>query len=142
MTMPQFANHVISVARDSVGGISNLQLQKVIYFTLGQYIRDNGIDDLVEEIYTERFEAWQYGPVIRSEYFRNKEYGRYRIRRDTEINPQYHDFNGYIRDNAKRSVSELVDDSHSRPTWYKNREAILSNERIFYSLEDLENDFR
>ncbi|WP_339213966.1 type II toxin-antitoxin system antitoxin SocA domain-containing protein [Ornithinibacillus sp. FSL M8-0202] len=140
MPMQNFADHTIAISKE-YGGISNLKLQKVLYFALGQYIRDNGINDLVRDIYTERFEAWQYGPVIKSEYHRNKHFGRYNIRREAQIHENYNDLNDYIIKNLNRSVTDLVEDSHSRPTWSTNREAILSNQIVTYDLRDLQNDF-
>ncbi|MFC4558384.1 Panacea domain-containing protein [Virgibacillus kekensis] len=141
MTMQRFAEHIISLSNNH-GGISNLKLQKILYFTLGEYIKDHGINDLVNDIYTEPFEAWSYGPVVRSEYFRNQRFGRYNIRRETTTNSNYNELNSYFNNNVNRSISSLIEDSHNRPTWYNNREAILRNQKIIYSLEDLQNDFR
>jgi len=141
MTMSQFAEHAIAVSNNSVGGITNLELQKVLYFAIGEYILDHGIDEVVREVYDEPFEAWPYGPVVRSEYFANRNFGRFRIRRDVEPNENYEAFNDYIIDNASRNVTDLVNESHRHGTWLNNREAILQHQTVTYSLEDIENDF-
>jgi uncharacterized phage-associated protein len=141
MTMRNFADHVISVSQSLGYGITNLQLQKVMYFTLGDYLRDNGIDNLALETYTEPFEAWTYGPVVRSEYFRFKSFGRFSIREKGLYNEQYNVFDEHIRKYINKSVNDLVEESHKHGTWYNNRQLILQQERVEYRLEDLVNDF-
>lgn len=140
--MRNLALHIISLANKEVGGISNLQLHKVMYFALGNYIKDNGINAFIQELYQEPFEAWPYGPVLRSEYFRNKIYGRYNIENPGEYNPTLSPLDEYIRKFLVENVKELVDKSHQHRTWYLNRESILNHERVFYTLEDLNNDFK
>lgn len=139
--MRQFADHVISVANNSGTGITNLQLQKVMYFVLGDYIKENGIDNLVQDIYSEPFEAWPYGPVIKTEYFRHKVFGRYNIRQDGEYNSTYQVFDDTIIKYIKEPINDLVEESHKHNTWSKNRELILQYITVKYRLEDLQNDF-
>lgn len=141
MTMRNFADHVIAVSNNENDGITNLQLQKVMYFALGDYIRDNGIDNLVLEIYDEPFEAWPYGPVVRSEYFRNKKYGRFIIQENGVYNISYSVFDDYIKRYILVPVSELVEKSHKHSKWFYNQSKIMLHEKIEYSLEDLANDF-
>ncbi|MFD2681197.1 Panacea domain-containing protein [Bacillus seohaeanensis] len=141
MTMRQFADHVIAVSNKSANGISNLQLQKVMYFALGDYIKEYGIDSTVREIYTEPFQAWTYGPVVESEYHRYKKYGRFSIMDKGTYNDQYEIFNDYIVKYLGHSVNDLVEESHSHSTWYKNRQSILLQKNVEYRIQDLENDF-
>lgn len=140
--MTNFAEHIISLANSKSGGISNLQLQKVMYFVLGDYIKDNGINAYLREIYQEPFEAWPYGPVIRTEYFRNKIYGRYNIEEQGSYNEFFEPLDSYVSKYLSKNVNELVEESHKHSTWYNNKEAILSHQPITYTLEDLNNDFR
>ncbi|PID03581.1 hypothetical protein CSV67_02765 [Sporosarcina sp. P2] len=141
MTMRAFADHVISLANEAVGGITNLELQKVMYFALGNYINENGVDDLVTEIYDEPFEAWPYGPVVRSEYFRNRSFGRYNIRNEAFSNERYEALNDFILEVLEEEVNNLVEKSHLHGTWLHNREAILRHDLVEYRLEDIINDF-
>jgi uncharacterized phage-associated protein len=141
MTMRQFTEHVIAVANENTSGISNLQLQKILYFAIGDYIKEHGRDFTIEELYTEPFQAWTYGPVVESEYHRYKKYGRYFIRESGSRFDEYSDFDMHIKKYLKWSVTELVEKSHDHPTWYENRQSILEKELIEYRLEDLENDF-
>src|SRR5947209_5672014 len=64
------ANEFLSVAQQEGRGISPLKLQKLIYFANGWHLALRN-DPLVNE----RFEAWQYGPVLRDLYLEFKLYG-------------------------------------------------------------------
>lgn len=139
--MRRFSDHVIAVANGQIGGITNLQLQKVMYFALGNYISEHGIDDFATNIYDEKFEAWPYGPVIRSEYFRNRRFGRYFIGNQGQYNYNFQCLDGYIQEFMNKNVNNLVEESHEHGTWVSNRDAIFRHELIEYELEDLQNDF-
>lgn len=142
MSMKKLTDHVIAYSNNNNSGISNLKLQKVLYFVIGNYIRDHGIDEFIKSVYTEKFEAWQYGPVLRSEYFINRKYGRYKIRRSGKIEPSYTEkFDSYINESSSKTVSDLIEESHSHEKWFSNRQRILNNVPIEYELTDLENDF-
>lgn len=142
MSMREFAQHVIKVGNEYAGGISNLQLQKIMYFALGDYIKDHGIEDeVVQDIYDEPFQAWTYGPVVETEYHRYKKYGRYFIRESGQENELYEDLNDYITEYLDWSVTDLVEESHKHSTWSDNMQLILQKENVEYDLEDLEYDF-
>ena len=66
--MREFANHVIAVGKENGLPVTNLQLQKVMFFALGFYIGERGIDTTVEEIYNKKFERWKYGCKIRIQW--------------------------------------------------------------------------
>lgn len=44
--------------------MTNLKLQKVLYFTWKDYFRENR-----QHLFEEPFEAWKYGPVVPSVYY-------------------------------------------------------------------------
>lgn len=50
--------------------ITNLKLQKLLYYTQGWYLAFYD-----EPLFEEDFEAWVYGPVLVSQYQRFKDYG-------------------------------------------------------------------
>ena len=74
MSMEKFADHVIAVAQKNNMNITNLQLQKVMYFVLKE-AKEKGTltEKQLEELYDEKFQVWAYGPVVRGQYnrFRN-----------------------------------------------------------------------
>lgn len=140
--MKQFAKHVLSVANEKEIKITNLQLQKIMYFALGQYIAENGIDENVENVYNTPFEAWLYGPVNRKVYQLYKRFGRLGIKDQGVYDEEYKAFDEFIANNLVRNAFDMVRDSHERLTWSKNESKIRAGSRkIIYSLEDLENDF-
>lgn len=142
MGMSSLASHTINVANNSRGRITNLELQKVLYFIIGDYISNHGIDEFIKSVYDEKMEAWQYGPVLRSEYFKNSIYGSTKIRRKAEYNDEYNVFDKYINQRINENLGDLIDDSHKHRKWRENKEDILNqHKRIFYDLEDFEYEF-
>lgn len=137
--MKRFAEHVLAVARRCGVEVSNLQLQKVMYFALGSYMNTHEIDQLVKEVYTSKFEAWDLGPVSRAvyrEYKNNDLTARY--------NDDWADFDNSIERYLPEDVYDLVDESHSEGThWWANKEVIMARrDRVYYELEDILNDYK
>jgi len=64
--------HKVIYACDAERGdiISNLKLQKMLYYLQGFFI---AVFD--RKLFKEPIEAWQYGPVVRNAYFHFKEFG-------------------------------------------------------------------
>ena len=63
--------YLLSKTDDETGDfISNLKLQKLVYYAQGLYL---ALHD--EPLFAENIEAWTYGPVIPSLYHEYKEYG-------------------------------------------------------------------
>ncbi|WP_125567041.1 hypothetical protein [Companilactobacillus insicii] len=137
--MNKFAEHVIYVAHNSSKNktITNLQLQKVMYFSIQDYIRDNGIDSELEDMYDIPFEAWPYGPVNRDEYFKNSMYGSNDIFDGGKECDDFEKFNQYIISNSNENVYELVKRSHQEDKWKDNEEKIKKHKLVEYSLEDI-----
>lgn len=74
MGMHNLANHIIAVANKNHRTINNIQLQKILYFTLRYSIPLIGLEN-AKEIYDEPFLVWHYGPILKSEYDRFYTYG-------------------------------------------------------------------
>jgi uncharacterized phage-associated protein len=65
----------LSLQDGAAGGVvSNMKLQKLLYYTQGIYVAVNGADD---PLFADRIFAWDHGPVITTVY---QEYCRYRKR--------------------------------------------------------------
>jgi uncharacterized phage-associated protein len=107
-------------------GISNLKLQKVLYFAQAYYLAKLGRPIFIEEL-----EAWQFGPVVPEVYRKFKHYGNKPIifeddkstisEEDREVLKMVWDeFGGY-------SASRLVDIVHSHAPW---KEASISVDKI------------
>ena len=68
------ANYFIERSNKEGRFLSNLSIQKLVYFAYGWVMVDKR-----EKLFYDRIEAWQYGPVIPSLYHQLKRFGRGRI---------------------------------------------------------------
>ena len=57
------ANEIIKLANSEKVDITPMKLQKILYLANGLYYKRRG-----EKLIKEKFEAWNYGPVVRSVY--------------------------------------------------------------------------
>ncbi len=62
--------------------ISNLKLQKLVYYAQGLHLAEYN-----EALFSERIEAWQYGPVVPELYHYYKDNGSEGIRADAKFKP-------------------------------------------------------
>lgn len=141
MTMLNFSNHIIALANEHSNGITNLELQKVMYFAIGTYIKNNGINEYIEGIYDEPFEAWPYGPVVRSVYFEHKLNGRSKIKSNSEYDDIYEPLDRYVLPFLDKPIRELVEESHEHSIWKSNKQRIMEHDLVEYNLEDIQNAF-
>jgi len=63
------ANSILKRAFQDNVSISPMKLQKLVYFVYKKYLQDTGY-----ALFDERFEVWQYGPVLPSLYHAFKPY--------------------------------------------------------------------
>ena len=98
--------------------VTNLQLQKVLFFTLKQALNQQLLDEsAIEKIHDQPFEVWRYGPVEREIYEKYKAYGADSItERDTE-NSEYQVLNPVILQFLRRDPFELIHISHQKKLW-------------------------
>lgn len=140
MDMVEFAKHVIAVANDNSNGITNLQLQKIMYFAIKDYLTQNGLKAKakIEAFYNEPFETWDYGPVVPGVYYQYKYYGNMLITDLGTYEPTFRDFDESIKNNLEVNVFDLVEKSHQQPLWHNHQTKILNHERIYqYQLTDI-----
>lgn len=143
MTMRDLANHILAVGNSNGTPITNLTLQKVMFFTLGFYIRRNGINDLVIQTYDSSFSKWELGPVHKPTYYRFKHYGSNPISiENVEQDPRYIDLNNDILKLLRINVFKLVEVSHRLPSWDNFEDDILARNLVpDYTLEEIREDF-
>ena len=137
MSMKELANHIIAVAHDNELPITNLQLQKILYFTLRNSRRYLD-EDTLKETYNEPFLVWRYGPVVESQYNRFYSYGSSPIIDSFNQIPKYKKLNEMILRFLKIDVFRMVDASHTHKFWKENSAAIKSGRRdIKYPLDEV-----
>lgn len=142
MMMQQFAEHILAYSSKKGINLTNLELQKVMYFSFGEYLVKKGFNETITNLYDEKFQGWQYGPVIKSVYQKYRLFGRYPITVDSQINPSFKDFNLYIDKYLSMPISILVEISHRHQVWAKNMDAILNKIKVEYELGDIYESFQ
>ncbi|MFA6552580.1 MAG: type II toxin-antitoxin system antitoxin SocA domain-containing protein [Candidatus Paceibacterota bacterium] len=113
-------------------GITNLKLQKVLYFAQAYFLAKLG-----RPLFSDEIEAWEYGPVVPNIYKKYKSNGSDPIifeddksslsEEDKEIIKKiWATFGGY-------SASRLVDITHAHTPWkqaYQTKTKIISQEAL------------
>ena len=135
MTMRNFANHILAVAYENNLSISNLQLQKVMYFAMREQ-KDNL--ELLSEMYDEPFHVWRYGPTIPNIYKKFRIYGASSIIEKGKKDNNYSVFDKSIIELLHQDVSSLIDESREHTYWLLNKDKIIKGTSdIKYTLEDV-----
>lgn len=137
MSMEELANHVIAVSQENNLSVSNLELQKVLYFTLrnSKNILD---EEEIKDTYDEPFLAWPYGPVAQRQNRRFRSFGCSPIIGIFDKAPKYEPLNPIILHFLKINLFKMVDASHTHRFWKENSAAIKSGRRdIKYPLDEV-----
>ncbi|BDR59400.1 Panacea domain-containing protein [Xylocopilactobacillus apicola] len=141
MGMHEFAKHILAVADQRNLSCSNLQLQKVMYFAIKDYLDDHPGEDglsFVKEMYDLPFKTWDYGPLIPSIYHEYGIYGNTSIPENGTYQEKYKDFDQYIANRLNKDIFDLVKESHQQPLWSNNQKEILNRSNTFnYRIEDI-----
>jgi uncharacterized phage-associated protein len=117
----EIANKIV-VNTDSSQGetISNLKLQKLLYYMQGFFI---AVFD--KKLFEDPIEAWQYGPVVRSAYLHFKDFGSNSISLPVEtevINMSSEEellFNEVMEEYGQFSAIKLMNMTHDELPWKK-----------------------
>ena len=139
MSMEKLADHIIAVEQKKEISISNLQLQKVMYFAIKE-AKEQGLMSMSElkELYDEPFLVWAYGPVVKSQYERFKGFGSSPIIGIFQTFPKLETINNIIEAYLRRSVSSLIRESHEVPFWKDNKDNIVGfRSDLEYKLGDI-----
>jgi uncharacterized phage-associated protein len=112
------ANYFLTKAEKDEELLSNLKLQKLVYYAQGLHLALNDMP-----IFNERIRAWAYGPVIPDLYFDYKDYGAGGIPADKKFSPKSIDKK--IRDFLDEvyqafgqfSAQRLIQISHTDKCW-------------------------
>lgn len=111
------ANNVLKRSFDEGYDITPMHLQKILFFIAAQYIKAAETPLLAE-----RFQAWDYGPVLQSIYHEFKPFGASPIRRYSKDS----EGNAYILDESsaplvKQIIDEVWDSIKGRPAFQLSR---------------------
>lgn len=136
MSMLDLSKHILSVGKEK--GVTNLQMQKVMYFAIKDYLNKNGSDNFINEVYDEPFETWQYGPVVPELYYRYSKNGSMAINDEGAYNEEYSSMDDSIKKYLNKNVFDLVEKSHEESFWQKHQGE--AHRREEYSLKDIMGD--
>lgn len=90
--------------------ISNLQLQKILYFIQKEYLKKKG-----KKAFDDPIEAWQFGPVVPNSYYQFYGSGAMKIIRNFDIDIEECDkeiCDPIIEEKRAMSTWKLVEESH------------------------------
>lgn len=135
LTCFDIADYFLSLADEEVGdSISNLKLQKLVYYAQGFNLALYG-----KPLFSEAIEAWAHGPVIPALYRKYKPYGCMGIDK-----PENVDFDKYP-DEVKALLGEvwnvygqysawrLRDIAHEEPPWqsaYNSGSSVINHKKL------------
>ena len=135
MTMLNFANHILAVAYENNLSVSNLHLQKVMYFAMREQ-KDN--HELLSEIYDDPFYIWRYGPTVPSIYKKYSGYGSRAIIEKGERIYEYSIFDKSLTKLLHENLFLLISESCKHNHWLSNKDKIIKGKsNIEYKLEDV-----
>lgn len=98
------AHYVITRGFHQGRPLSNLQLQKILYFLQKDYLKTYG-----RPLYQEPIEAWLFGPVVRKVYFAYCAHGSNSILREYETED--------LEEMDKIFIDPLIDKYRSETPW-------------------------
>lgn len=133
------AQYVIEYCNEKGYPISNLKLQKILYFIQAEFLVN-----INSPCFYENIEAWDFGPVVPEVYQRYKicgssnirSYGRplFRINRfsDQELSM----INNMIDATSEYSANQLVDITHQQEPWLNSYKKYYNNVISNQSIKD------
>lgn len=146
------ANFVISLANEKKLFVTNLQLQKILFFLQGYTL-----DKYQVGIVNGSFSKWQYGPVQKNVYRTFRDYGASpitneytdayfdKLRQFKTQTPEMKNIDEHVRDVLKKLVLKLliipvwklIDLIHEDPSWFNYKDEIMDYRASDYNNEEI-----
>jgi uncharacterized phage-associated protein len=123
------ASYFLSLQDEEIGDtITNLKLQKLLYYAQGYYIALRG-----KKLFPERIEAWEHGPVVPEVYQKYKKYRANSIRHEFIELDNYSEDEIEVLDAVNKYIGQysawkLRNMTHEEPPWKKAYGRSLNNE--------------
>lgn len=140
MTAKQLAKDVVLYANQCGYPITNLKLQKILYYLQGYYGKT-----FEDSLFSDEIKHWPYGPVVPSVYFEYCAFGASAIFEQSS-NAPFSDCNKQEQKVIRKvldkclpmTASDLVDKSHEEAPWRdtKSTEIIPFNAILHYFKEN------
>jgi uncharacterized phage-associated protein len=112
------ANYILKKAQHQGHGISNLKLQKILYYVQGYYLAK-----FDEPLFPDEIQAWKLGPVVPGVYYEFSVYGSDDLVMTSEpdmgncTEEEMQLIDKVINAKIHVPVRQLVDDTHQEDPW-------------------------
>ncbi|NFG59619.1 DUF4065 domain-containing protein [Clostridium botulinum] len=121
-TALEIAKYIINKCIKLNRPVSNLQLQKILYYVQGEYMKQNNGNSLFEDDIV----AWQYGPVVPEVYYNYNFYSSSdisNIQEEVKLLPkEISIIDPVIEEKSNLSAWRLVQSTHSEIPWKETYE--------------------
>lgn len=115
------SKYIICIAQNNGDPITNLKLQKLLYYAQAWYLVNNNNNRLFDEPIL----AWPYGPVVKSVYDEFKSFGRMPININCDFDNDFQHLcendrrflNEFCQAFLRFSATELVAMTHQEKPW-------------------------
>lgn len=98
-TAQQVAHHVLAFSNEVEDPITNLKLQKLVYYVFAWYLANTGV-----ALFKETFQAWIHGPVIPSLYNEFKHFSPQHIVHTAQLS----ETNAYFSEKELQLINEIL----------------------------------
>lgn len=130
----EIAKYIVCLAQENGDIITNLKLQKLLYYAQAWFLVNNGN----KRLFKDDIQAWQYGPVVPDVYNEYQQFGRKPIEIDCNIEKDFNNIcdevkeylNEFCNEFLRFSATELVGMTHQETPW------IEATKKGFYSVID------
>lgn len=118
ITAMTLANYVLEKAKESNTDVTNMKLQKILYYVQGHFLAKFN-----RPLFPDEIQAWKFGPVVPNVYYRFSPYGSEALftteKADmSSCEPEEIDLiDSVIEQKLRLSARELMLDTHSEPPW-------------------------
>lgn len=141
----RLAKYLVWYANERHIPITQLKLQKLLYFIQVAYLRETG-----SLLFGDPIEAWEYGPVVRSVYINYCDNGALPLRtesaEDGQIDGELDDDDiGIVQAVLDEKLSwrsaRLVRQSHSEGPWLRHRDEVEHGMKPLITADELRTAF-
>lgn len=139
LSMEDFAHHIIELSNENNFQITNLKLQKVMYFSLKSALKKEIFsNEFFNNLYDEKFLVWRYGPVEKNIYEKYRVFGSSPINTNYDMIDDFNPLNEIIIGLLEQDTFDLVNKSHEEKYWKEHEKEINGwRSNIQYSLKDV-----
>lgn len=100
------SKYIITKCMNDRKPISNLQLQKILYYIQVKFLKDNGFPAFSDEI-----EAWQFGPVVKAVYQQYCGAGSFPLRF------VYENISDMVSTSEREIIDPIIMDKREKEPW-------------------------